>query len=196
MCAAINEANELINVKKTDVNPKADYEDEEAVAERCRLEKEMAEIAMADPDDDPDWVEMRRRMRGSFAALNLAQHEVDHELLDHIMIELCKYWSRAPAIEHEVDPLLERNIMREIRSFRKRLFGVAELEEPLEQQCVPPPSPSPCRRRQNDCVEAVPSHQNDACASQPPRRRPLNANASPAMNAAAKARMRKNARNK
>ncbi|XP_050528170.1 uncharacterized protein LOC126898273 [Daktulosphaira vitifoliae] len=158
MCELIDEANEVINVKRKLVDSSnCNYEDENAAVERCRLQKEMEEIAMADPDEEPDWVEMRRRMRGSFAALNLARHEIDYEMLDHIMIELCKYWAKAPPIEYEIDPLLERNITREIQNFRKKIFGIIELDEPEKFQCAPSPVTSSvnCQRQQSTCPSSA-----------------------------------------
>lgn len=143
---ALNEANDRIDLKRKDVQ--SPYVEKPNAAERKRAEVEAAEIALADPDEEPDWVEMRRKMRGSFAALNLARCDVSAELLDHIMIELCKYWANAPELEHEVDPLLERNIMREVQNFRYKLFNVAvEIEPELEQSCLEAEEPESCNIR-------------------------------------------------
>lgn len=143
---AVKEASELLDLKKEDVCEDA-ADEADTSADRALAETEAAELALADPDDQPDWVDMRRRMRGSFAALNLARLEVDAQLLDHVMIELCKYWANAPPIEHCVDQLLERNIVREVQKFRFKLFGVAVETEPTPRRRSPEPAP---RRRSRE----------------------------------------------
>lgn len=137
---AVKEASELLDLKKEDVCEDA-ADEADTSADRALAETEAAELALADPDDQPDWVDMRRRMRGSFAALNLARLEVDAQLLDHVMIELCKYWANAPPIEHGVDQLLERNIVREVQKFRFKLFGVAVETEPTPRRRSREPTP-------------------------------------------------------
>lgn len=133
------------------------------------MDAEAAEIALADPDDNPDWVQMRRKMRGSFAALNMAQCEVSAELLDHIMIELCKYWANAPGLEQicPIDPQLERNIMREIQNFRFKLFGVAVEVEPELQQSGLDAYQEPVPR-----LEPEPSRKPKSCRKQQLRQEP------------------------
>lgn len=130
---------------------------------RAQAEAEAAEIALADPDDNLDWVQMRRQMRDSFAALNMAQCEVSAELLDHIMIELCKYWANASISEHScsIDPQLERNIMREIQNFRFKLFGVVVEIEPELKQSGP-----------DEYQESEPSKKLKSCRKQELRREP------------------------
>lgn len=159
MHCAINEANERIDLKRVDVQH-LNYKDEPELtaAQIKQAEVAAAELELADPDDDVDWVDMRRKMRGSFAAFNLARCSVSTELLDHIMMELCKYWANAQEIEDCLNPLLERNILREIQNFRFKLFNVTIDCEPemmaddqlapesnAEQprvQCAREPSPS------------------------------------------------------
>jgi len=173
MHGALNEANELIDLKRVDVQEmNANLNVPEMTDEEiAQAELEAAELALADPDDDPNWVDMRRRMRGSFAALNLARCVISTELLDHIMIELCKYWANAPDIEHCIDPLLEKNIMREIKNFRFKLFNVniddeperraddyqslPEPEEEPEMRCSGGPSPM-SSRRPSPCAPPAP----------------------------------------
>lgn len=144
--------NDLIKLKRLDVKDVAfkspAYKTD---AERRREEAEAAEIALADPNDDPDWVEMRGKMRGSFSALNLARVSVKPELFNHIMLELCKYWGNAESVEHEIDPLLERNILREIQNFRFRLFNVTVdveperlIESPRGPEAERPPEENAC----------------------------------------------------
>lgn len=158
MLGTIDDSNELIKLRRLDVkdlevgqSPK-----KPTMAELKRAEAEAAEIALADPNDDPDWLDMRSRMRGSMSAFNLARTIISPELLNHMMLELCKYWSNAESVEHEVCPQLERNILREIQNFRFKLFNVTldddeELErfvnEPRaysERQRSPPVVPPVC----------------------------------------------------
>lgn len=162
---AINEGEDLIVVKRMAAEelsaancPSPPVPSE---AERAEAELLEAELRMADPDDNPDWVEMRRKMRGSFAALNMARCTVSHELLDHVMIELCKYWVNVPPLDPcaAVDPLLERNIMREIQSFRFKLFNVTldcEPERRLaddDQQSCPCPEPEPESEQESEAEQ-------------------------------------------
>jgi len=128
----------------------------------------VAEIAFAEPDDNPDWVEMRRKMRGSFAALNVARCEISAELLDHIMIELCKYWANAPETKnlYLIDQQLEENIIREIQNFRFKLFDVAVIIEPEIQQLGPEmyqdPKPG---RKQESCQKSKPCQNPESCST-------------------------------
>lgn len=125
------------------------------------------EIAFVDPEDNPDWVEMRRKMRGSFAALNVARCEVSAELLDHIMIELCKYWANTPETENPclIDQQLEESIIQEIQNFRCKLFDVAVIIEPEIQQLGPEtyqdPKPS---RKQESCQKPEPCQKPESCS--------------------------------
>lgn len=155
MFETLNQGNDVIELKRSKCQ-EVGNEDSPVITleDQVRMEAEEAEIALADPDENPDWVEMRRRMRGSFAALNMAQCDVSSQLLDHIMIELCKYWASSPCTENQVEPLLERNIMREIQYFRHRLFGVAVEEEP--------------ERMQSPCPEQEPEEPSEACPEPQP----------------------------
>lgn len=166
---AINEGKDLIGVKRMAAEelsaancPTAPVPSEEERAEAELLE---AELRMADPDDNPDWVEMRRKMRGSFAALNMARCTVSHELLNHVMIELCKYWANAPPLDPcvAVDPLLERNIMREIQSFRFKLFNVTLDCEPQRRAADDDQPSCPCPESEPEPEEESESEQDNAC---------------------------------
>lgn len=132
-------AKDQIDLKIASVE-EVDFTDPNVVAaEKEKAEREAAEIALADPDDDPNWVLMRRRMRGSLSGLNMAWREKNTELLDHILIELCKYWSNLPPIDDEIEPLLARNIMREIQNFRFKVFDIDadfDIEPERMQSCA------------------------------------------------------------
>ncbi|XP_060856747.1 uncharacterized protein LOC132934463 [Metopolophium dirhodum] len=191
---ALNEANDRIDLKRKDVQ--SPCVEKPNAAERKRAEVEAAEIALADPDEEPDWVEMRRKMRGSFAALNLARCDVSAELLDHIMIELCKYWANAPELEHEIDPLLERNIMREVQNFRYKLFNVAvEIEPELEESCPEAEEPEPCCiRPRSSSLPPPPPPPSPVCKKPKPRTASCRIRR-PATNKLAEARARQNREN-
>jgi len=191
---ALNEANDRIDLRRKDVQ--SPCVEKPNAAERKRAEVEAAEIALADPDEEPDWVEMRRKMRGSFAALNLARCDVSAELLDHIMIELCKYWANAPELEHEIDPLLERNIMREVQNFRYKLFNVAvEIEPELEQSCPESEEPEPCCiRPRSSSLPPPPPPPSPICKKPKPRTASCRIRR-PATNKLAEARARQNREN-
>ncbi|XP_026819399.1 uncharacterized protein LOC113558081 [Rhopalosiphum maidis] len=165
-----NKANDRFDLHHKNVEPLCE-EDLPSTDERARDEAEATEIALADPDDNPDWVEMRRKMRGSFAALNVARCEVSAELLDHIMIELCKYWANAPETENscQIDQQLERNIIREIQNFRFKLFDVAVIIEPEIQQRGPDAcqEPDPCRK-QEPCQKPEPCRKPEPCGNSEP----------------------------
>lgn len=171
MRGAINEGKDLIGVKRMAAEelsanncPTAPVPSEEERAEAELLE---AELRIADPDDNPDWVEMRRKMRGSFAALNMARCTVSHELLDHVMIELCKYWANAPPLDPcaAVDSLLERNIMREIQSFRFKLFNVTLDCEPQRRAADDdqPSCPCPESEPEPEPEQESEAEQDNAC---------------------------------
>lgn len=159
---AINEAEERIEIKRLDV---------EEINQQClpvltkeekqQAELEAAEWQLANPDEDPDWVDMRRKMRGSFAALNMARSVVSKELLEHIMIELCRYWANLPGnFCNEIDPLLKKNILREISNFRFKLFNVVIDCEP-EQNLVDEPALCPIQEEPEE-----PTNQSE-CPMQP-----------------------------
>jgi hypothetical protein len=176
----VDEANDVIDLKKLSAQDLNYNElDEPSAAERAKAETEAAEIAMADPDDDPDWVEMRRRMRGSFAALNRARCEVNNEMLRHVMVELCNYWSRVPKIQDEIEPLLENNILREIQNFRFKLFDVAAVIDPDSL----PPNADRCRpgSETEECCEQAPPPEQPRPPPCPPaakaKQRPKSATA-------------------
>lgn len=199
MCGSLDEANDLIKLKKLSAEDLNYNElDEPSAAERARAETEAAEIAMADPDDDPDWLEMRRRMRGSFAALNRARCEFNTEMFHHVMIELCNYWSRAPKILDTIEPLLENNIVREIQRFRFRLFDVAAVIDP---DCLEPSTAADPGDQSES--ESVTEEWCDEAPPPPPppspqaKQRPKSAAAAcvrrPATNKLAEARARQNA---
>lgn len=161
-----NKANDRFDLPHKNVEQLCE-EDLPCTDNSARAEVEVAEIALADPDDNPDWVEMRRKMRGSFAALNVARCEVNAELLDHIMIELCKYWANAPETENPylIDQHLEENIIQEIQNFRFKLFDVAIIIEPEIQQLGPEtyqdPKPS---RKQESCQKPEPCQKPKSCS--------------------------------
>lgn len=138
MRRAVNEANDQIDVKRVDVkkmNDKCKKKPTKSAVEQARAKAEAAELELANPDDNPDWVDMRRKMRGSMAAFSEAKVTVSTELLNHIMIELCKYWANVPDLHGcPVDPILERNITREINRFRFRVFGVSIDYQQQQQQ--------------------------------------------------------------
>ncbi|XP_060846703.1 uncharacterized protein LOC132926368 [Rhopalosiphum padi] len=191
---AINEANDRIELKRVDIQA-TNCVEKPSAAERKRAEVEAAEIALADPDDEPDWVEMRRRMRGSFAALNLARCDVSTELLDHIMIELCKYWANVPELEHTIEPLLERNIMREVQNFRFKLFNVSiDIEPEIQQSCPDAEEPEPCyiRPRSSSVPPPPPPSSPVICKRQKPRTASCRSRR-PATTKLAEARARQNA---
>lgn len=115
---------------------------------KAEEETRKAELALANPDEDPDWLEMRPKMRGSFASLQKAMAEIRPELLNMIMIELTRHWAKLPCLDpcDKIEPLLERNILREIKDFRCRMFNAAdESEEPEPEQTNQPVCP---RKRQ------------------------------------------------
>ncbi|XP_025191194.1 uncharacterized protein LOC112591565 [Melanaphis sacchari] len=149
---SLNKANDRFDLQHKNVEQFCE-ENLPFTDESPRAEAEAAEIALADPDDNPDWVQMRRKMRGSFAALNVARYEVSAELLNHIMIELCKYWTNAPETENSslIEQQLERNIMREIQNFRFKVFDVAVGIEPEIQQLGPDAfqEPEPCQKSES-----------------------------------------------
>ncbi|KAE9533501.1 hypothetical protein AGLY_009139 [Aphis glycines] len=161
-----NKANDRFDLPHKNVEQLCE-EDLPSTDDSARAEAEVAEIALADPDDNPDWVEMRRKMRGSFAALNVARCEVNAELLDHIMIELCKYWANVPETEYPylIDQQLEENIIQEIQNFRFKLFDVAIIIEPEIQQLGPEtyqdPKPS---RKQESCQKPEPCQKPKSCS--------------------------------
>ncbi|VVC38404.1 Hypothetical protein CINCED_3A011986 [Cinara cedri] len=127
MHGAVDEASELVVLKRMDVRDE-NRSPEIAPRDVANAKTVESELLLANPETDPDWVEMRRRMRGSFAALNMCRCDVSFELLNHIMIELCKYWANLPNIEHKIDPIMERNITREIQNFRFKLFDMTPEE--------------------------------------------------------------------
>lgn len=202
MFETLNQGNDVIELKRFKCMEVCDDSPVITLAEQNRLQAEEAEIALANPDEDPDWVDMRRRMRGSFASLNMAQCDISSELLDHIMIELCKYWAKAPCTENQLEPLLERNIMREIQNFRYKLFGVAVEDEPermqspcaaqqeseeAQQSVCPEPQPGPsCRQPPPAANPCRPKSRSGSCP-----RRPGTNKASEARAKAAAARMNK-----
>lgn len=201
MCESLDEANDLIKLKKLSPEDLNYNElDEPNAAERAKAETEAAELAMADPDDDPDWVDMRRRMRGSFAALNRARCEINNEMFHHVMIELCNYWTRVPKIQDTIEPLLENNILREIQNFRFKLFDVAVVVDP---DCLQPStdlcqSGSETESETEECCEEAPPPKQPQ--PRPPaaesKQRPKSAAACvrrPATNKLAEARARQNA---
>lgn len=166
-----------------------DFTDPAVVAaEKEKAEREAAEIALADPDDDPNWVVMRRRMRGSFSGLRLAWKDHNTELLHHILIELCKYWSNLPAIDDEIEPLLARNIMREINNFRTKVFDMdfdGDVEPERMQSCSQSQEPRP---PVSAAEGPVPQQQ-----PKPKSRTSCNRNRAPATTKLAEARARQNA---
>lgn len=191
---ALNEANDRIELKRVEVQSTSCVQKPSA-AERKRAEVEAAEIALADPDDEPDWVEMRRRMRGSFAALNLARCDVSVELLDHIMIELCKYWANVPELEHTIEPLLERNIMREVQNFRFKLFNVTiDIEPEIELSYQETEEPEPCYiRPRSSSVPPPPPPPSPVICKRPKPRTASCRSRRPATTKLAEARARQNA---
>lgn len=151
MRKVLDEANDRIVMKRMEARELECHDKEEPTAEeKARAETEAAEIALADPSEDPNWVVMRRRMRGSFAALNLGRCDISSELLNHMMIELCNYWRNLPCIDYQIEPLLERNIIREIQNFRFRLFGKPVVVEPDYSQSCPSPEQDVCREPSPD----------------------------------------------
>lgn len=161
MFECISEAKDVIELRKMDMKDVVHVSSLTCDADRAKTEIEAAEIALADPDDDPNWVAIRCRMRGSFAALNSARAYVSIELLSHMMSELCKYWASAQRIDYVIEPLMEKNIMREIDNFRYKVFRVnvdaepermpeswepeteQETEQEPEQSAVQQPAPPP-----------------------------------------------------
>lgn len=157
MHEAVDEANDQLVLKRVDVrNENCNNELPSMTSEqKAAAENEKAEIMMANPESDPDWVDMRRRMRGSFSSLYVARCDVSNELLDHIMTELCVYWKKLPCVDHKIDPLLERNIMREIYNFRFKMFNIPAGESPPTnpepERLQPPPL---CPEKVSECPAA------------------------------------------
>lgn len=196
MLEFVDEANDLIKLKRLNVKDmvcKSPLQQSEL--EKMRVEAEAAEIALANPNDDPDWLEMRSRMRGSLSALNLARCMVSSELLSHIMMELCKYWNNAESIEHEIDSLLERNIIREIQQFRFKLFNVAvDIEPEISNE----PSFAETQKAPEQDISQVPLTSNALPQTQPQpplknKRSKIRLGRRPATNKLAKARAKLNA---
>lgn len=152
MFECISEAKDVIELRKMDMKDVLHVSSLVCDADRAKAEIEAAEIALADPDDDPNWVAIRCRMRGSFAALNSARAYVSKELLSHMMSELCKYWASAQPIDYVIEPLMEKNIMREIENFRYKVFRVnvdiepKRLPESLEHEAEQEPEQEPDQR--------------------------------------------------
>lgn len=173
MRRVVNEANDQIDVKRVDVkkmNDKFKKKPTQSAAEQARAKAEAAELELANPDDNPDWVDMRRKMRGSMAAFSEAKVTVSTELLNHIMIELCKYWANVPDLHGcPVDPMLERNITREINRFRFRVFGVSidcqqqEQRQQLQQQQETNDGDDDCSNSNDElsCREQEPEEQEE-----------------------------------
>lgn len=161
-----NKANDRFDLPHKNVEQLCE-EDLRATDDSVLVEAEVVEIALADPDDNPDWVEMRRKMRGSFAALNVARCEVSAELLDHIMIELCKYWANAPETGNPylIEQQLEENIIQEIKNFRFKLFDVAIIIEPEIQTLGPEMyQDSKPSRKQESCQKPEPCQKPESCS--------------------------------
>lgn len=131
----INEAKDQFDLRDLETPDMSCDPEIQMSAEEAQMKAEedtrKAELALANPDEDPDWLEMRPKMRGSYASLQKAMTEVRPELLNMIMIELTRHWAKLPCLDpcDKIEPLLERNIWREIRDFRCRLFNAAD-EEP------------------------------------------------------------------
>lgn len=163
MHEAVDEANDQLVLNRVDVRKENCINDSPQMTpeQKAIVEIEKAEIMIANPESDPDWVDMRRRMRGSFSSLNVARCDVSNELLDHIMTELCVYWKKLPCVDHKIDPFLERNIMREIHNFRFKMFGLPAEEYPANpepERCPPPP---PCPEKVSECPAPLPCANPD-----------------------------------
>lgn len=184
MFECISEAKDVIELKKMNLNDVLHVSSLTCDADRAKAEIEAAEISLADPDDDPNWVAIRCRMRGSFAALNTARAYVKTELLSHMMSELCKYWASAKRIDYVIEPLLEKNIMREIENFRYKVFRVnidaepkilteswePEMEPELEpdQYDIQQPEPQLVKRNKTKCKKKLGSRRSASNMSQLP----------------------------
>lgn len=172
MFECISEANDVIELKKMAMKDVCNVSDLISDAERLKAETEAAEIALADPDEDVNWVAIRCRMRGSFAALNSARCYVSTELLNHMMSELCKYWASAQPIDYVVEPLLEKNIMREIDNFRYKVFRVNVDVEPerLPESWEPEMEQEP-EQQPDQCIPQQPEPQQTECRRPKSRRK-------------------------
>lgn len=172
MRRAVNEANDQIDVKRVDVkkmNEKCKKKPKLSAAEQARAKAEAAELELANPDDNPDWVDMRRKMRGSMAAFSEAKVTVSTELLNHIMIELCKYWANVPDLHGcPVDPILERNITREINRFRFRVFGVTIDTQQQQQQRQQRQQRQQQETDDGDCDTSSNGNDGSCCREQEP----------------------------